>query len=344
MYFNTPNLLANPVQEFSGDVGASNDSEPSIIFGVEFKSTALSTFGGNDALSVASSGYVSDVSPIIDLQRSTMVMENSIIDNQNGEGEIYDDYAIYYVNQEIHYADGHIGTSVLVHYPQVGAATEINNKYISMTTPVNGGTGRPADQWGMRVYMSAYDDHIADSLGHDSAIASVLDRIQATYDAPSAEGIHKGVVKVIPPKIDFSNVPQDFVPETDPLSGTTASKHITKPITLRQAANGLRLMIDMFKPPAADFDVYCRTVSDLDEDIYSQRFFVVRPDYIPGDNQFNPDTFDLQKLPFNEYQYLIGGRDGNLAEFVKFQLKIVMRSTNTCEIPIMNSIRVAALI
>ena len=82
----------------------------------------------------------------------------------------------------------------------------------------------------------------------------------------------------------------------------------------------------------------------MDEDIYCQRFFMVRPDYIPGDNQFNPDTFDLQKLPFNEYQYLIGGRDGDLADFVKFQLKIVMRSTNTCEIPIMNSIRVAALI
>jgi hypothetical protein len=106
----------------------------------------------------------------------------------------------------------------------------------------------------------------------------------------------------------------------------------------------MRVLIDMFKPPAAAFDVYYRTVSGMDEDIYGVEFEMIKPQNEPEDNQFNPDTFDLQKLPFNEYQYLIGGPDGDLADFVKFQLKIVMRSTNTCEIPIMNSIRVAALI
>ena len=103
-------------------------------------------------------------------------------------------------------------------------------------------------------------------------------------------------------------------------------------------------MIDMFKPPAADFDLYYRTASGVDEDISTAKFYKVDAQYAPGDNQFNPDTFDLQKLPFNEYQYLIGGRDGDLAEFTKFQLKVVMRTTNSCEIPIMDSIRVAALI
>ena len=343
MYFNTPKMLANPEQEMS-DVGNSNDSDPSILFGVEFKSTAISTFGGDTALSAASSGYVSDVSPIIDLQRSTMVMENSIIDNQNGEGEVYDEYALYHTNQEIHYEKGFITTSVLVHYPRDGAPTEINNQYFSMTN--GGGTevGRPADQWGMQIYMSYYEELLEDGQSHDSAMVNVLARIQATYDAPGAESRYGPVVRVVTPQIEFSNVPQAFMPETDPLGGTSASKYITKPISLRQAANGMRVMIDMFKPPAADFDLYCRIVSDLDEDIYSQRFFIVRPDYIPGDNQFNPDTFDLQKLPFNEYQFLIGGRDGDLPDFVKFQLKVVMRSTNSCEIPIMNSIRVAALI
>ena len=337
MYFNTPKMLANPVQEMS-DVGISTDSEPSTVFGVEFTSTALSSFGGPIAAQSAGLGYVSDVSPIIDLQRSMMVMENSIIDNQIGEGLVVDDYGIYDVNQTLIYEDKFkVEGSVLVKTPEVGAPTSLNDHYQSLI-------GRPAEQHGMNTWMATYETQIEAGVADSDAIADVKDRITQSYNAPAAEGIHGGVARIVGPIFEYSNIPQDFVPESNPLSGTSASKHITKPVTLRQSANGLRVFIDMFNPPAASFDLYYRTVSGLDEDIYSARFQKIESQNEPGDNQFNPDTFDLQKLPFNEYQFLVGGRDGELADFVKFQLKVVMRSTNSCEIPIMNSIRVAALI
>jgi hypothetical protein len=337
MYFNTPKMFANPIQEMS-DVGLSTDSEPSVVFGVEFNTTATSSFGGSTAAQAAGSGYVSDVSPIIDLQRSMIVAENSIIDNQIGEGEVTDEYAVYVANQTTYYADGFIIEGGLyVKTPQAGAATDINNHYLALIN-------RPADYLGLGLWMGHYESLIADGESHSDAITDTTSRITETYNAPGNEGKHGGVIRITGRSVEFSNIPQNFVPESHPLSGTSASKHITSPVTLRQDSKGLRVMIDMFKPPAADFDLYYRTVSGLDEDIYSVEFQQVEVQYEPGDNQFNPDTFDLQKLPFNEYQYLIGGRDGDLAEFSKFQLKVVMRTTNTCEIPIMNSIRVAALI
>jgi hypothetical protein len=113
---------------------------------------------------------------------------------------------------------------------------------------------------------------------------------------------------------------------------------------LNQAANGLRVFIDMFKPSAASFDVYYRTTSDPDEDIYEQEFVRVDPENEVPDNVFNPDTFNMKSLKYKEYRYLIGGEDGSLPDFTKFQIKVVMKTTNTCEIPMMKSIRAIALI
>ena len=232
MYFNSPKYLANPQQELE-EIANQGDSSPSIIIGATFKSNVVSTFGGPRAASIRSQGYTSDVSPIIDLQRSLFVMENSIIDNQ----------------------------------------------------PV------------------------------DSASVS-----------------------------DLSNTPAYYVPETHPIFGSSPSKHLTKPVVLNQAANGLRVFIDMFKPAAASFDVYYRTTTDPDEDIYEQEFIRVVPENEVPDSVFNPDTFDMNRLKYNEYRYLIGGEDGTLPDFTKFQIKVVMKTTNTCEIPMMKSIRAIALI
>jgi capsular polysaccharide biosynthesis protein len=46
---------------------------------------------------------------------------------------------------------------------------------------------------------------------------------------------------------------------------------------------------------------------------------------------------------FSEYRYLIGGDGGALEPFTKFQLKIVMRSTNSARVPSFRDLRVIAL-
>jgi hypothetical protein len=231
-FFNEPKMLANPQLELD-EIATQGDSSPSIVMATTLSTESRSSFGGPTAANVAASGYVSDVSPIVDLQRSMMLMGNYIIDNQ----------------------------------------------------PV------------------------------DSASVSEL-----------------------------SNTPSSYLPETHPTLGSSPSKHITKPVVLTQAANGIRVFVDAFKPLSADFDLYYRTTADPDQDIYEVPFTLIASENEVAPSPFNPETFVRSRIAFRESRYLIGGPDGSLEDFTKFQIKIVMKSTNTCEIPLIKSIRAIAVI
>ena len=229
LFFNTPKYLANPDQEWT-EISPLNDSAPSIIVSATMRTDQVSSFGGSLAETYRSSGYVSDVSPVIDTQTLGMVLINNVIDNQANT---------------------------------IGEATSVNN------------------------------------------------------------------------------APSNYVPETHPTLGTAPSKHITKVVQLEQAANGIKVLLDMYKPPAADFEVYYRTGEDADTDLYTQ-------EWVRVDAQNNPpDAPYIQSndgLSFQEYRYLIGGENGTLPDFVAFQLKVVFKSTNTCQAPVLDSIRAIALI
>jgi hypothetical protein len=228
-FFNTPRYLANADQEYS-ELSPLSDSAPSVIVGATLISDQVSTFGGDLATSYRSSGYVSDVSPVIDTQSIGMTFINNVIDNQ-------------------------------------------------------------------------------------------------AVDSAS--------------RIGSNNAPADFIPETHPTLGTTPSKHITRIVQLEQAANGIKVILDMYKPPAASFDLYYRTGEDADADLYENEWVRVDAQNSP------PDSLYVQSddnLSFQEYRYLIGGLTGTLQDFTAFQLKVVMKSTNTCQPPVLDSIRAIALI
>jgi hypothetical protein len=97
----------------------------------------------------------------------------------------------------------------------------------------------------------------------------------------------------------------------------------------------------MYKPPAADFDVYYRTGADADVDLYENEWVLVTPQNSPPDAVY---SLSDDNLAFQEYRYLIGGTEGDLPDFVSFQIKVVMRSSNTCQPPVLNNIRAIALI
>ena len=46
---------------------------------------------------------------------------------------------------------------------------------------------------------------------------------------------------------------------------------------------------------------------------------------------------------FREYRYLVGGENSALPAFTKFQAKIVMRSTNSAQVPTFRDLRMIAL-
>jgi hypothetical protein len=131
------------------------------------------------------------------------------------------------------------------------------------------------------------------------------------------------------------NVPLVYVAETDPQDGSSASKHISKPVVLAEQAVGLKIILAANRPTEADFVVYWR-VSSGDEVITDKAWTSVSKESI-----IPPDA---DPTVFREYTYLVGGIGGNLSPFTQFQVKIVMTSTNTSKIPRIKDLRTIALV
>lgn len=130
------------------------------------------------------------------------------------------------------------------------------------------------------------------------------------------------------------NVPINFVNETSATGGSSASKHITVPITLAQDAVGIKVMITANRPSAADFQLYYRTTAS-DGILIDQNWVYVQ------EQSNNPSDEDL--FAFRQYEYLIGGPGGNLPAFTQMQFKIVMRTTNSARVPTFKDFRAIAL-
>jgi hypothetical protein len=130
------------------------------------------------------------------------------------------------------------------------------------------------------------------------------------------------------------NAPLTFVDETSSRGGSAAAKHISKAITLVEPAVGLNIAFAANRRPGTDIQVYFRTATS-DEKIEDQSF-ILTPEV-----SNNPE--DEDPFIFRDYRYLPGGEGGQLNEFTKFQLKIVLRSTNRAKAPVLRDLRVIAL-
>ena len=129
------------------------------------------------------------------------------------------------------------------------------------------------------------------------------------------------------------NVPLKFVAETEP-RGSHGASHISRVITLDTDSVGLRVLLEANIPEECDFQLYFRTGTS--DEVLSEKNYTLATaeNTLPKDN--NPSIF-------REYRYLIGGQGGNMSAFTKYQLKIVMRSTNQARVPLFQSLRSIAL-
>ena len=133
------------------------------------------------------------------------------------------------------------------------------------------------------------------------------------------------------------NVPLNFVAETDASAGSSASKHITKPVALAVPATGLKVLFAGHRPDTGHFDLYFRTAeTGTDSDILEKSFVKATVDAAqPNDVGINE---------FHEYEFTIGGDFAStLSEFDKYQIKLVMESTSTSDIPRVRDLRTIAL-
>jgi len=131
------------------------------------------------------------------------------------------------------------------------------------------------------------------------------------------------------------NVPIKYIAETEPDGGSHASKHLTNVITLEEGAVGIKLLIAANRPSVADFDVYYRTATAADTSIFDNN-------WVLATLENNPPSDDDVTV-FRDYEYLIGGKSGSLDEFMKFQLKIIMKSSNTSKVPSFKDLRAIAM-
>lgn len=132
------------------------------------------------------------------------------------------------------------------------------------------------------------------------------------------------------------NVPLNYVAETNSRNGSALAKHITIPVQLAEDAIGLKILLAANRPSAADFDVYYRTeADDTNGNIFDADWTLVeKENTIPSDDNRNV---------FRDYRYLVGGQNGTMDAFKSFQVKIVMKSTNSSKVPLLKDLRVIAL-
>ena len=134
--------------------------------------------------------------------------------------------------------------------------------------------------------------------------------------------------------IIFFNKPLNFVNETSARRGSSAAKHLTKVVTLDTDSVGIRVILTANRPDGTDFQVYYRTATS-DEKITDNNFI------LQAEETNNPS--DNNPRVFREYRYMIGGLNGSVKAFTKFQIKIVFRSNNNARVPKIKNLRMIAL-
>lgn len=136
--------------------------------------------------------------------------------------------------------------------------------------------------------------------------------------------------------VGFSN-PMTFVPETHPKNGTELAKHITKPVTLEEAANGLKVNFAAHCPINGEINAYYRTTQvGRDSDIQELNWNLIPYDETPPKDQ--------DRNVFREYEANLGGEYYNsLPHFDQYQLKLVLRSQSSSKVPRIRDLRTIAL-
>lgn len=119
-----------------------------------------------------------------------------------------------------------------------------------------------------------------------------------------------------------------FVSETEPNGGTTASKHISLPYLLQEAATSIRVYVDAVRPTTGDFSVWYRTNNSASTTKLADKNWIEFSKTSEGPNTSNyndippSDARQMAEYQFNVY---------DINSFDEYQIKITMNSTNSAK-------------
>jgi hypothetical protein len=121
-----------------------------------------------------------------------------------------------------------------------------------------------------------------------------------------------------------------FTAEEGAFDTSNPAKYITRPLNLLEPANSLRVFVTAFRSFDSDFDIYYRVGRSTDNKLFEEQpYKKMNLDNIPQNN--------LER--FVEYKYSVEEE----VEFTTVSFKIVMRSTNSANVPRFRDIRGIAL-
>ena len=187
-------------------------------------------------------------------------------------------------------------------------------------------------------YLVANLENEVENFSGNKTMSAKVDLATSDTNVSPIIDLERTSVVTVENSIDYQtefNTPINLVAETEPDGGSSASKHITTVTEIQNSATGLHIIYSAAIPPFADIDLYYRT-STSDESITDKNWV-----YRPRTGSATQGT-DNQET-FREYQALIGGPGGFMPPFTKFQLKFVLKSSNSSFIPRLADIRAIAL-
>lgn len=131
----------------------------------------------------------------------------------------------------------------------------------------------------------------------------------------------------------------NYVPETEPNGGTTASKHITIPYTLENSATSIRVFVDARRPDGTDFTVWYRTANTSSSSAIEDASWTAFSKTINPPNKSNYSqigiTNEYRQFEFNVY---------DIPSFDQYQVKITMNSTRSGNVPSFTNLRTIATV
>ena len=141
-----------------------------------------------------------------------------------------------------------------------------------------------------------------------------------------------------------------YDPMTDPSGDDHDAIYITKRATLENPATSLRVIFDANREDTADIKVLHRILRTDDANDFDELDFKFFNDDGTVAGSGGPDVSVSPSLgldQFNEYEFTAGVTDDGIGtpldEFISFQIKIVMRATNSARPPRIKDLRILAL-
>jgi hypothetical protein len=131
----------------------------------------------------------------------------------------------------------------------------------------------------------------------------------------------------------------DYVSETNPDGGTTASKHLTIPFTLEETATSIRVLVDAMRPVGTDFTIWYRTAQTTGATLIGDTSWIAFSKTVNPPNTSNYSELGITDY-FRQYEFNVF----NITDFDQYQVKITMNSTRSTKAPIFKNLRTIATV